>query len=765
MSEVITFTGVTHKVYNTSSQWKHITVSMDKPVEYSGKTEDSTFTYKAGNKNTKYLEHVYGEYLPVIEGLSVTVTCEVNKRNGKTFLNCTNWVYAKPNNDATVKAFLKSTLGKEKVLSTRKIVEMVVQYGQDCLEYLKSGNTVALFPFFCSKGATPEAMEKMERACEIIKSNFDNNDFMIEMSKIGVSPITTRKIMDSAEIFSMEELKQNPYICMDVPGISFRQCDQIAASIGAAMDTPERIVACTEATLNAILNRNSNLYANTLLIRDETLKQLNNKDITKEMWLSAIQNNLKSKKPKFFALTSGGNSTIMLAKDADNELHTTQKIRTIQNNKKGKFDASLIRKIATKLNNEGEKTRGFKLTDEQIAAIVTSLSNKVSIITGGPGTGKTTITQMIIQIWKKLDGRPVTCMAPTGKAATRMKEQTGENAQTIHKTVRIIPDEEVENLEKVTSGLIIIDESSMIDMETMTKMIECIPESATVIFLGDVDQLPSVGKGDVLHQMIISNAVALSKLTATKRQASGSPIIENAKRINTGDSNLLYDNDLFEFVKATDSDTKKLTDLYLEKVKEYGVSQVAILCPLRKPTKYNYKMCSDNLNRIIRDCINPETADKNSLEVRQGDTKIKFRVGDRVMSWKNKDDIANGDIGVITKIEEDEFHEWNTSIQWENGLETVLSRTDMENISLAYSMSIHKSQGSEYKCVILPMMSEHMSCQIHSRNLLYTGVTRAKKECIIFGDGNAVKKAIGRVTTTKRTSYLGARLASAAQHA
>ena len=760
MDEIISFTANVMKIVSTKTEWKHIAVIMDKELNYNGKVKNqySSFQNKAGN--IVYVEHIYGEYLPVIEGLNVTFTCKVNSKNGRTFLNCTSWTYAQPDTDKSVKAFLKSTLGKEKILSTHRINEMFKQYGNNCIEFLRSGNTSALFKFFCPKGASQDAMSNMDRACKLIQSNIDDNEFVASMSELGIKPTVTHKIIEKLGITTIEELKRNPYACVEVPGISFKQCDQIAIAIQANMETPERIVACTEAVLSSYLNRGSNLYADACTVRDETLKQLNNKNISKEMWSSAVLANLNSKKAKFFVYKN----TIMLAKDADNELDACRQIRKIQENSKGKFDETRIRKIAVKFNEKGEKERGFKLTDEQVNAIVRSLTNKVSIITGGPGTGKTTITQMIIQIWKSLDSRPVTCMAPTGKAATRMSEQTGEKAQTIHKTVRIIPGEEnEEELERVQSGLIIVDESSMIDMETMRKMIDCIPATSTLIFLGDIDQLPSVGKGDVLHQMIISNAIAVSKLTATKRQAEGSPIIENARRINTGVTDLLYDDKIFKFINAKDADVQLLSKLYLEKVKEYGISQVAILCPLRKPTRYNYQMVADNLNKLIRDAINPHEEEKNFIEVRQGTEKTVFREGDRVMSWKNKDDVANGDIGKIVSIDEDEFHDWNVKILWENGNESEYTRSDMENVSLAYCMSIHKSQGSEYKCVIIPMMKEHSSCQIHSRNLLYTGVTRAKKECILVGNQDAIKNAIKKEKINSRTSHFGARLASAAQ--
>lgn len=756
--KIISFRAKVETIYNSNLQWKKINVSSYEAFE-GGYTPKSI----AGKKFIRqiYYGDVYGENLPLIEGLIVKLNCKIKEgKNGKKFLNCIGWSYEKPDNLQSIKAFLMGTLGKNHLLSSNKIKELLNKYDSEILNIFKSGNTNALFPIFCPKGSKPEAIEKMENAISCIRDNYENNEFVAQMSEIGISPLITNKIMDKLHIYNIEELKKNPYACMSISGVGFKKCDQMAIALNAALDSNERIIACTEAVLSAMLSSKSSLFLGLDSVREETLKQLNNPNISRNKWNKAIAENLKTKEPIFF-IGKGekkGSLTIMLTKDADNEIIASRKIHSLKSDRQNLFNADMIRKIADKINNEEAKKRGFKLTDEQISAIERSLSNKVSVITGGPGTGKTTITQMIIQIWKMLSNDPVTCMAPTGKAATRMKEQTGENAQTIHKTVRIIPGEEEENLERLKRGLIIIDESSMIDQETLTKMICCVPNGSTVIFLGDIDQLPSVGKGDVLAQLIKSRVIAISRLTATKRQAAGSPIIDNAQKINKGIGDLTWDNEIFEFYKAADADIDFMTNLYLQKVKEYGIEQVAVLCPLRKPTKAGHKMVSENLNIVLRDVLNPKTEGMRTIEARHGDGKLEFRPGDRVMSWKNKEEVANGDIGTISDISENEFHEWIVKIAWESGNFSNYSISDMENVSLAYSMSIHKSQGSEYKCVIMPIMSEHSTCQIHSRNLVYTGVTRAKKECIIVGDIVALKKAIAKANTNTRNSYLAERL-------
>lgn len=762
MNKVFSFVAEVTRVYSTNLQWRRVAVRSNE--EFDGSNIPLNYLNKPFLKPI-YEADIYGENLPLIEGLRVKFFCEksISKKNGKVYLNCVSWSYEKPDSIVSIKSFLFATLGKEKLLSHARISKLMDRYGKDIISVFRDGNTNALFPVFCPKGSSKEQVDKMETAIKSIREKFENQDFIAEMSAIGISPVLANRIITQLGITSTEELKKNPYICMNISGVGFKKCDQIAVALNAALDSPERIVACTEATVSAILTRGSNLYLELDLAREETLKQLNNPNITRNMWVKAINDNLHSSKPKFFAhKDKSGKITLMLTIDADNEVKASRKLKALQTDSHAIYDETAINKLANSINENEKDKRGFMLTEEQIAAIVRSLSNKVSIITGGPGTGKTTITQMIIQIWKMLSTDPVTCMAPTGKAATRMSEQTGEKAQTIHKTVRIIPGEENSELERLHRGLIIIDESSMIDQETLTKMITCVPNGSTVIFLGDIDQLPSVGKGDVLNQLIKSGAIAVSRLTATKRQAAGSPIIDNATKINHGDYHLSYDDKNFEFIKGCDSDIEKLKTLYLQKVQQYGIDQVAVLCPLRQPTKAGHKMVSENLNVVIRDAVNPKTSETKFIEAKHGTGKLEFRENDRVMSWKNKDDVANGDIGTITKIAENDFREWEVTIKWENGGESVYSKADMENVSLAYSMSIHKSQGSEYKCVIMPIMIEHSTCKIHSRNLIYTGVTRAKKECIIFGDTTAVKKAVERATVNSRTSYLGERLAASA---
>ncbi|MBR5005376.1 MAG: AAA family ATPase, partial [Erysipelotrichaceae bacterium] len=338
-----------------------------------------------------------------------------------------------------------------------------------------------------------------------------------------------------------------------------------------------------------------------------------------------------------------------------------------------------------------------------------------------------------------------------------------------HKTLKIIPGVEQSeyDLRLLDRGLVIVDEVSMVDQDTMARLVSSVRSGSTLILIGDRDQLPSVGRGDVLNQLIKSGAIPVSKLTEIFRQKGGSLIIDNAQKINRGEADLTYD-DKFQYIKCTDKDIDLLKNLYLDRVNKYGIEQVAVLYPLRQYSEEkNLLMVSDHLNSVLQDAVNPH---------KEGDPEIKFsyfnkdgkkanacfRIGDRIMSWKNKDDVSNGDLGFITKIRYDAFEgERYIEIQWDNGNQTTCTMDELEDVGLAYSMSIHKAQGMESKAVIMPFLNEHKEnggSSMYKRNLIYTGVTRAKEECILIGDTEAIGYCVKSAVTDTRRSYLSKRL-------
>lgn len=779
--------GIVYKVRDAQKNWKRIQIKTEESFPMCEASSANNFT-----ESKSFYGWIGGENLPLCEGLKVKMICKISK--GK-YVNCLSWEYEIPMNSQGTYAFLFSIIGKTGLLNKRAISRLISDYNGETLDLFKNNNENALYKyFFGSKGTSdPVKFDKFQTAIALVADNLASNELTTELVKLGFNLNSARCINRKGGIENIEDFKKQPYaVCMK-SGVTLLECENVARKIKYPLFSEDRMIATTVHELNQTIYTGSDMYTE-LSSHVNRVKQKWFCDVTPEeaqsfngVYSKALKEYLASENCPIYAIkVNEGNKpkdVLFLRTDLEEEVRSNRKLRALATSSHSCFERSLVERLAQKMNSEEEiAKRGWGFADGQINAIINSLTHKVSIITGGPGTGKTTVTNTIIQLWKQLSTEPVTCMAPTGKAATRMKEQTGEKAQTIHKTVHIIPGEEAE-LNALRKGLIIVDESSMIDQETLDKMLACVPTGSTLLFLGDVDQLPSVGRGNVLQELLKygreTGNIAVSVLTETKRQAEGSPIIENAQRINKGDYQLFYDADQFMFVPAKDNDIVLLKKLYLEKIKQYGVDQVVVLCPNRKAHLRfengrlvpKYYMSSQYLNVVLRDVVNPKKEGQNCLEIKfsnglsqkekdDGEVKyqtIEFREGDKVMSWKNKDEIANGDKGeIISIIEEDKTHEIISTIKWESGDEKSYSREELKELklSLAYALSIHKSQGSEYACVIMPFMIKNYSEGFYTRNLLYTGVTRAKKECTLFGDQVAIKKTIQNKQTGKRKSLL-----------
>jgi exodeoxyribonuclease V alpha subunit len=375
------------------------------------------------------------------------------------------------------------------------------------------------------------------------------------------------------------------------------------------------------------------------------------------------------------------------------------------------------------------------------------------IITGGPGTGKTTIINAILKIFSRL-GVKVLLAAPTGRAAKRMNETTGHEAKTIHRLLEysIQKGGFQKNEEKpLDCHLLILDEASMIDTILLYHLLKAIPPEATFILVGDVNQLPSVGAGNVLKDIIASSAVPVVELNEIFRQAKESLIIVNAHKINNGivpSLGLPGPKDDFYFIEQ--EDPEKVLSIILELTKERiptrfrldPVDDIQVLTPMHKGT-----VGAGNLNVELQQALNPG---EDGLV--RGNRN--FRVNDKVMQIKNNydKDVFNGDIGRITSIDQ-ENHEVNISF---DGRGVPYDHTDLDEIVLAYAVSVHKSQGSEYPAVIVPILTQHY--MLLQRNLIYTAVTRGRRLVVIVGTKKAMSIGIGNDKTEKRYTYLRYRL-------
>lgn len=578
-------------------------------------------------------------------------------------------------------------------------------------------------------------------------------------AKYGLSSNMVIKIIDFFGARVSDVIKYTPYELQSC-NVPFSVCDRIALDEGFAVDSYERIQGTICYKLREMEMTTGDTYFEESVLKRNALKFLNNekKVISAEkydqLYLQIAKNHdgivcRKFPNDKVYAMS-------IIYDVAEHE--SCSKLQTLLNNPvKEKFKS----KIDEQLNIYCSSST-IKLSAKQQDAVKNSLKNRISVITGGPGTGKTTIIKAIITVYEKVFKKDVTLMAPTGKAARRMAQATSKYASTIHSRIGIyeLEGEKSSTVQTIEDGLIIIDETSMVDMLVMHKLMSAITnKECHVIFVGDVDQLPSVGAGCVLKQMIDSNVIPTTKLTEIFRQSEDSSIVMNAVRINYGKVETIdFNNNDFIFIEANSEEEAKerILECYKKEADSIGVDNVALLCPLRRTQDGKYICSSDGLNPLLQDIINPKDNYSNSYRAASG---TEFRVNDRVMQWKNNKTSFNGDIGIIRNIEDD--GDVIFKIEWDNGNTVEVPKEDMKTIELGYSMSIHKSQGSEYQTVIIPMLSSQMRCPLFKRNLIYTGVTRSKNKVIIIGNKDAFFKAVKDNDCSARHSFLANRLVKA----
>lgn len=401
-----------------------------------------------------------------------------------------------------------------------------------------------------------------------------------------------------------------------------------------------------------------------------------------------------------------------------------------------------------------EKELGFLLTDEQRWAVRTALASPLCIISGGPGTGKTSIQRVFLNIYRKMfPEAKIVCCAPTGRAARRLSESTGLPAFTVHKVLNLTTQDssDLSEPEMLNADLVVVDEVSMLDTMLTWYLFHALPPMCRLILVGDADQLPSVGPGAVLSEFIRSGKIPLVMLDKVFRQADGSLIAENAQRIRHGSAELQFGED-FRFWASdhVQQSAEWLERLYMDEVKRCGVDNVALLTPFRAKTDTGVRA----MNERLRALVNPPAVNKPELVMGQ---RV-FRLGDKVMQTKNREEASNGDIGYICRIEKDEDG-FTVLVDYRD--ERIVAYEDNEALShleLAYATTIHKSQGGQYDSVLMNIQSLHG--RMLKRPLIYTGLTRAKRCINIVGEWDAVVRSIMTLDTERRNTLLAARITS-----
>lgn len=607
---------------------------------------------------------------------------------------------------------------------------IVAKFGKDTLDIIEK-NPDALIEV---EGIGKVRVERIKNSWQ---EQREIKNIMLFLQSHEVSTSHATKIFKTYGNKSIQIVQENPYrLADDIWGIGFKTADRIAEKLGFEK---ERFIRLRSGILYALnkLSEDGHCFA----VREQLIqkaKELLEMDIPEleitldEMIRSedVIRYEEAIYLPPFYYSETGCAKRLirLLEEKKKTEVDTEKIVQTVIQNSKIFYD-----EIQTK-------------------AIRTAVVSKVMILTGGPGTGKTTTTMGMISALKMM-GYHILLAAPTGRAAKRMAETTGMEAKTIHRLLEYkMPDGYQRNEEHPLEGdVLILDECSMVDIILMYNLLKAIPERMSLILVGDTDQLPSVGAGNVLKDLIASGILPVIRLTRIFRQAQGSRIIMNAHRINRGEAIDIRggkDSDFFFAQKETNEEivdtlvrycTKNLPNYYHAD----PFREIQVLTPMQKG------ICgAANLNQLLQEAMNP-----SNLFLRRGGTQ--YRLGDKVMQIRNNYDkeVFNGDIGTISKVD---MEEQELAVCYD-GRDVTYDISELDELTLAYAVTIHKSQGSEYPIVVMPFTMSHFV--MLQRNLLYTGVTRAKKILVLIGEKKAVYYAIGNEKTTRRNTKLAEYLA------
>ncbi len=540
-------------------------------------------------------------------------------------------------------------------------------------------------------------------------------------------------------------IKENPYrMAMDIRGVGFVSADNAAQKLGFEKDNPLRAEAGILYTLSKCCD-NGHVFMPQEKLVNMTSEAL---EITYDMVENAIEG--IERQERIVCEEMEGEVGIFLTRFHHYESKIAHYLKRILHSPKSvRFDnpEALLEKVLQNLP--------ITLAPEQIEAIFTATRSKVMVLTGGPGTGKTTIINAIIQLFNTVQAK-ILLAAPTGRAAKRMAEATGKESKTIHRLLEYNPSEDgfARNEDNpLACSLLIVDEASMMDTMLFYHLLKAAPLGATLIFVGDVYQLPSVGSGNVLKDIIASGVMPVAELTEIFRQSAQSEIIRNAHFINRGEVPSLESNKdkLSDFYFIRQSDPEKVAHMVVDLVKNHiprrfgfdSLEDIQVLTPMHKGS-----VGAENMNKLLQDALIRHKEEK----IQRGDKT--FYRDDKVMQIRNNydKDVFNGDIGRIIILDAKErtltvrYDERNVPYNFD----------ELDEIIPAYAISIHKSQGSEYPAVVIPLMTQHY--MLLQRNLVYTGITRGKKLVVLVGEGKALSMAVNNNKTQKRFTRLCQRL-------
>ena len=731
-------------------EWKTGAMSITE-IELSGQVERITFT----NEENGYtiarvkiygrqdLVTVVGYLLSPTPGEVLTMKGEwvTHPRFGEQF-KVTEYKTTVPATVFGIEKYLGSGLikGLGPVIASR----IVKKFGEKTLDVIEHD----IQKLVMVEGIGKKRINMIQNAWEEQK---EIRDVMLFLQSHGVGSGYATKIFKQYGNRSVAVVKDNPYrLAMDIFGIGFVIADGIAEKLGFPKDSPKRIEAGILYVLYQLSDDGHVFYPYEYLVkksretlaveRDAVVKAIGDLTIHKQIVIEDLNESIDEFREN--------NKGVYLTQFHLCETGIAARLKTLS------AAPTSIRSVdVERALNWVQERLDIRLAENQANAVRCALENKIMVITGGPGTGKTTIINAILKIFSELKIK-ILLAAPTGRAAKRMSDATGHDAKTIHRLLEysFAKGGFQKNEEKpLACDLLILDEVSMIDTVLMHHLTKAIPAFATVILVGDINQLPSVGAGNVLNDIIASHVIPVVELNEIFRQARESRIIVNAHKINNGIvptfDDHVPDND-FYFIQQ--EDPEKVLEIILELIKERiprrfdldPVHDIQVLTPMHKGV-----VGADNLNTALQKNLNPSQA-----EIIRGNRN--FRVNDKVMQIRNNYDkeVFNGDIGRIADIRPDE----NEITVLFDGRNVGYEFYELDELVLAYAVSVHKSQGSEYPAVVIPVLPQHYI--LLQRNLIYTAVTRGRDLVVMVGTLNALAMGIHNDKTQWRFTYLSHRL-------
>ena len=708
-------------------------------------SEESGYTVARLNTgNVKQLITVVGSFANIQAGqtLQLQGTWIEHAQYGSQF-QVVQYKETKPATLTGIEKYLSSGLIKGVGPVTAK--RIVKHFGLDTLEIIEN----QIHRLSEVLGIADKRIKMIQNTWEEQKSI---KEVMIFLSGHGVSTTYAVKIYKQYGDTAIATVTTNPYqLAIDIFGIGFLTADKIAVNVGVSPWSKFRY----RAGIIHVLDKASEdghcylpeskivPFTKELLTTDEhqaeesAIASILKEMIAQEQLIRQLDDEILYYKPSFFY------SEQHLAKLLQQKLETSINV-----------DSDRVKNWINKFTASNQ----IELSPQQYTAVETAAKQKVMILTGGPGTGKTFVTRTIVSLWKAM-GKKIACAAPTGRAAKRLSEMTGLEAKTLHRLLEFDPSKmgfkrDLDN--QLNCSAIVVDESSMVDLFMAHSLLKAIPKDCLLLMVGDIDQLPSVGPGNVLKDLIASEKISVVRLTQVFRQAAQSAIIRTAHQINQGQipklepismkatSDCLWHSGGAEAEHGVQT-ICELIGHYIPHAGFNRATDVQVLCPMTRGL-----IGTRNLNKVLQQLINPPAEHKEELV--RGDSIL--RIGDRVMQLKNdyNKEVFNGDLGIVRAIDHPEKE---VTIDFD-GRDVTYDYADLNEITLAWATSIHKSQGSEYPVVILPLYTQHYV--MLSRNLFYTGLTRAKKLALIVGSSKAIAIAVKQVKQQQRYTRLKERL-------